>query len=131
MQHIPTFIATPAMGWATLSAANTTTDGTTATALIFSAGANGGKISNISIVQTNTNPKTSVRIFVNNGDDIAVATNNTLIAEIPVLANTLVSGEASRNVYEQIEIDLPAGHRVYATTTVASSLKITAIGGQF
>lgn len=43
MQHIPTFIATPAMGWATFLAANTTTDGTTATALIFPAGANGGK----------------------------------------------------------------------------------------
>lgn len=139
MATAPQFIAAPMpvarMTPATLTAANIGLDGTGATgrALICQASAiaSGSKLPAVAIehVGTNTNP-TVIRFFRNNGSDPEVASNNALIAEVAVAANTLSQSAASIPYVAALNLNLAAGERIYATNGTAGStagFKITPI----
>ena len=60
----------------TLTTANTAKDGTGTTQLIFTAGADGGRVERIRVRALGTNVATVLRIFINNGSAPTVAANN-------------------------------------------------------
>lgn len=102
----------------------------TAMALAFTAGAEGARIDTIQVRYTATNGNTAtgtsaasvLRFWVNNGADNTTATNNKLIAEIPMPAQT-VTALATGSMPEYIKtlgISVPAGYRVYMGATVAA-----------
>lgn len=102
----------------------------TAMALAFTAGAEGARIDTIQARYTATNGNTAtgtsaasvLRFWVNNGADNTTATNNKLIAEIPMPAQT-VTALATGSMPEYIKtlgISVPAGYRVYMGATVAA-----------
>lgn len=126
----PTSRATPA----TLTAANTATNGTGATgrALILVAGASGFTLlPSVIIKPLGTGVATLIRLFLNNGSDPETAGNNSLIHEEEIVASTL-SQSVAMPVYTANLNLLLAGHasapqRVYATlaTAHAAGIRIT------
>lgn len=124
----------------TLTTANTAKDGTGTTALLFTAGADGARVERIRARALGTNVATVLRIFINNGSDPAVAANNILYAEKTIAATT--GSEVAELALNELPtttdptafpLVLPPSYRLYATigTTIASGLKVTAIGGTY
>jgi hypothetical protein len=127
-------------GSALLTAANTAKDGTGTTALIFTAGADGGRVERIRARAIGTNVATVLRIFLNNGSDPAVAANNILYAEKTIAATTL--SEVAELALNELPtttdptafpLVLPANYRIYACigTAVAAGLRVMAIGSTY
>ena len=119
---------------------NTAKDGTGTVELIFTAGADGGRVERIRSRAVGTNVATVLRIFINNGSDPTNAANNVLYAEKTIAATTL--SEAAELLLNEFPnttdptafpIVLPPNYRLYCTigTTVAAGLRVTAIGGQY
>ena len=120
-----------------LSTAMTNTkayDGTdtagTALALVYTVGANGGRVDKIKVMPSGTNgaapstasTATALRVFVNNGSANTTAGNNTLVADLTVATFT-PSAVASVPGYEiPLNLVLPAGYKIYVGIA-------TAIGG--
>lgn len=137
----PIFPQTPNSGVmnALLTTAMTNTkafDGTDAagTALVkaYIAGAEGSRVDQCKIRYTSTNGATAsgttaatvIRLFQNNGSVNTTATNNKFIGEISIPAQTvtaLATGTMPEFTYT-LDLDIPAGHNIYAGST-------TAIGG--
>lgn len=151
----PIFPQTPNSGVmnALLTTAMTNTkafDGTesvgTAFKLAFTAGIEGARVDQCKIRYTSTNGATAsgttnatvVRLFQNNGSDNTVATNNKFIGEIAIPAQTvtaLATGTMSEYTYN-LDLDIPAGHKIYAGTTVAvggtnCALLVDVTGGDY
>lgn len=131
----PVFVATPKNYFlATGLNANTALDGTGSNViLIATAGANGSKIEQVLINHMGTNIASVVRFFVNNGSAVGTATNNALIHEEAMAANTLSQTAASvPNVWNAALI-LQSGYKLYVTigTAVASGYMIHAQGGDY
>jgi hypothetical protein len=134
----PIFPQTPNSGVmnALLTTAMTNTkafDGTqdvgTAMVLAFTAGTNGARVDQLKVRYTSTNGATVsgttnatvIRLFQNNGSVNTTATNNKFIGEIAIPAQTvtaLATGTMPEYDYN-LDLDIPAGHKIYAGTTVA------------
>lgn len=137
-----------------LTAAMTNTkayDGTEATGagkkeLVFTAGANGARIDTLYVQFTSTNGATAsgttaatvVRFWANNGSADTTATNNQLLGEIAVAAQTLTALATATNPVYALTLNksLPAGYKIYAGTTVAvggtnCALLVSATGGDY
>lgn len=131
----PIFLATPRIsGISTGLNANTGFDGAGSNVnIVFTAGANGSKVEQISFVHTGTNVATAVRIFVNNGLTPTTGTNNNLVLEVTMAANTASQVAASVPVTAYPNIILPAGYRILATigTAIASGIMVTCQGGDY
>lgn len=139
----PIFPITPKASWGKVTAANTATDGTGTTVLVYTAGANGSRIDQIKARALGTNVATVLRLFVNNGSDPATAANNSLIHEKTIAATTL--SQTAELVDNLITISvnstetvppiqaLPAGYRIYASvgTAIAAGLQVTVSGGDY
>lgn len=134
----PIFPLTPNVGVmnAVLSTAMTNTkafDGTqaagTAMAVCFTAGANGSRLDKVTARYTSTNGATAsgttastvMRLWLNNGSDNTVATNNQLLGEIVMPAQTVTALATGTNPEYTLllGISIPAGYKVYAGLTVA------------
>ncbi len=118
------------------STANTTMDGTGGTLyLVFTADAtNGGRIERVNAMHLGTNVAGMIRFWVNNGSTVGTATNNTLIEELAMPANTVSqTAIAAPQVLIRVPIILPPGYKLYATpsTSVASGYQVTAFGGKY
>ena len=115
--------------------ANTATDGTGTTVLIFTADAtNGGRIERVSAIHLGTNIAGLLRFYVNNGSSAATAANNSLIEELAMPANTVAQNAISvPQVMIRVPIILPPGYTLRASvaTAVASGYQITAFGGKY
>lgn len=130
----PIFVATPrSTGLTTGVNANTAFDGTGTVVTVFTAGANGSKVEDVILQHLGTNVATTVRIFVNNGSTNATATNNWLIHEETMAANTASQVAASVPVYWRANQVLPAGYKINVTigTAIASGIMVTCNGGDF
>ena len=134
----PIFPQTPNSGVmnALLTTAMTNTkafDGTdtVGTALVnaFVAGAEGARVDQCKIRFTSSNGAavsgttnaTVIRLFQNNGSVNTTATNNKFIGEIAIPAQTvtaLATGTMPEFTYT-LDLDVPAGHKIYAGSTVA------------
>lgn len=130
----PIFPLTPNLALATMSAANTATDGTGTVNQLITAGANGARLDRILLVPLGTNIATKCYIFLNNGGSQTTATNNALIRDIPLAAgtasNTALIGSPVEIVFA---LPLKSAWVINATlaTAVATGWKITAIAGDF
>jgi hypothetical protein len=109
--------------------ANTAMDGTGTVNLIMTAGTNGSRVNRLVVQHLGTNVATVMRIFLNNGSTNATATNNSLVAEATIAANTLSQVAASVPVTIPLNQVMPAGYKLYYTigTTVASGHAVTAV----
>lgn len=138
---IPIYTKAGNIGYSTLiQTANTAKDGTGTVNLLFTAGADGGRVERIRARAIGTNVATVLRIFINNGSDPTTAGNNVLYAEKTIAATTLSeAAELALNEFPTatdptaFPLVLPAGYRIYCTigTTVAAGLRVTAIGGNY
>lgn len=124
----------------TLQTANIAKDGTGVTQLLFTAGVDGARVERVRIKSLGTNVATVLRIFINNGSDPTVATNNTLYAEKTIAATTI--SEIAELVLNELPnitdttsfpLVLPPSYRLYCTigNTVAAGIKVMAIGSTY
>lgn len=114
--------------------ANTALDGTGTVATVFTADAtNGSKIENVSLYHLGTNVATVVRFFVNNGSTNATVTNNALVYEVTMAANTLSQTAASVPVTVPINLYLKPGYKLNVTigTAIAAGIMVFAQGGDY
>jgi hypothetical protein len=109
--------------------ANTATDGTGTVNLIMTAGANGSRVNRLVVQHLGTNVATVMRIFLNNGSTNATVTNNSLVAEATIAANTLSQVAASVPTTIPLNQVMPAGYKLYYTigTSVAAGHAVTAV----
>jgi hypothetical protein len=141
---LPIFPITPNVSFAKVDTANTDTDGTGTTVLLFTAGANGARIDQIKVRPLGTNVATVLRLFVNNGSDPSTAANNALTHETTIAASTISQEAADADYDITIEKDggaltlppipyLPATYRVYGSvgTTIAAGVLVTVFGGDY
>jgi hypothetical protein len=154
----PVFTQTPNVGAlnALLSTAMTNTsafDGTQATgtamALIFTAGANGSRVDQITCRYASTNGATAsgtsaaslIRFWMNNGSANTTAGNNIFLGEVAMGAVAVTALGTSALTVNTLSLpvgglNLPAGYRIYAGTTVAAggtniAFAVNAIGGDY
>lgn len=154
----PIFSQTPNVGAlnAVLSTAMTNTkafDGTetvgTPMALVYTAGANGSRVDQITcrFASTNgaaasgTSSATVVRFWINNNSANTTATNNIFLGEVALPATAVTAlGTTALAVYALPVpvggLNLPATYRIYAGTTVAAggtaiAIAVNAVGGDY
>ena len=121
-------------GPTTATTANTAVDGTGTVMTVFTADTtNGGFVQRIRFRPAGTNVATVARVFINNGDTNATASNNILWDEI-TLAATTASPNSALPTYElPLNFALPPGYKLNVTlgTSVASGYFVTVIGGKY
>lgn len=154
----PIFSQTPNVGAlnAVLSTAMTNTtafDGTmaagTAIALVFTAGANGSRVDQITCRFASTNGATAsgtsaatvVRFWMNNGSANTTAGNNIFLGEVAMPATAVTALGTTALLVGALPLpngglNLPATYRIYAGTTVAAggtniAIAVNAIGGDY
>jgi hypothetical protein len=154
----PIFSQTPNVGAlnAIVSTAMTNTtafDGTMATgtamALVYTAGANGSRVDQITCRFASTNGATAsgtsaatvVRFWMNNGSANTTAGNNIFLGEVALPATAVTAlGTTALTVYALPVptggLNLPASYRIYAGTTVAAggtaiAIAVSAVGGDY
>lgn len=114
--------------------ANTALDGTGTVATAFTADAtNGSKIENVTLTHLGTNVATVVRFFVNNGASNTTATNNALVYEVTMAANTLSQTAASVPVTWAANLYLKPGYKLNVTIgfAIAAGVMVFAQGGDY
>jgi hypothetical protein len=123
-------------GWNTIvNVADTgfTLNGATNRVLVFTADANGGYVKKLRIKHLGANAATVLRVFINNGSDVTVATNSIFFDEISI-GSSIVNQAAAMAIYEiPINEALPAGYKIYVTTgtAVTNGLAVTVIAGKY
>jgi hypothetical protein len=131
----PIFVGTPNFGFsATITAANTNTDGTGTVLSVFTAGANGSYVRRLRCKAQGTNQANVLRIFINNGSTQATAANNTLWGELALGGSTASSSAAIGPDYEYpLNMVLPAGYvvNVCLGVTSAAGWLVSAEGGNY
>ncbi len=133
---VPIFTNVPRVSFSPITTAATNNyDGTGANvALLFTADATDGSyVSHMVAKAAGTNITTNVRLFINNGATVATATNNTLVWEQSLPAITASATAATTNILIPLNIQLPAGYRLYyvLSTAVAAGWQFTAFGGDY
>ena len=128
------FAATPRIGAAVASAANTNRDGTGTIVSVFAAGANGSRIDSIIIQATGTTTAGMVRLYLHDG------TTARLYDEVPVTAVTPGSaapawsaalGNNAPLATGRYPLWLPNGWSLRAAPHNAESFNVIAVGGDF
>ena len=129
----PIFPLTPVVSWGKVTTANTAKDGTGTVVPVFTAGVNGARLDYLKVRALGTNVATVLRVFVNNGADKTVDTNNSLIYEQTIAATTLSETAQLLDNLVTLDLSLPAGYVVNVTigTTVAAGLQVTGVGGNY
>jgi hypothetical protein len=139
---IPIYSKEAQISWSGLiQTANTARDGTGTVSTIFTAGADGGRIERIRVRAVGTNVATVLRIFINNGGDPSVVTNNVLYAEMTIASTTISEVAALLTTNEHpsaldttaFPLVLPPGYTINVTigTTIAAGIRVTAIGSKY
>jgi hypothetical protein len=131
----PIFSVTPNIAFGNIATANTAKDGTGTVATVYTAGANGSRVERIKALALGTIVQTVLRVFINNGSGNNIATNNSLIAEvtIPAVTNDETASKPLTEIIFTNGLVLPAGFKLNIAigTTVASSIQVTAVGGDY
>lgn len=129
----PIYPLTPKVSWGELLTANTAKDGTGTVTTVFTAGANGARVDYLKVRAKGTNVATVLRIFINNGSDPTVATNNALVLDYTIAATTNSETASLADNLITLDMSIPAGYKITCTigTTVAAGLVVTAFGGDY
>jgi len=128
MATSPQFAASPRIGVAAVSTANTNRDGTGTIATVLTAGSNGTRIEEIRLQATGDPADSIVTLFLHDG------TNFWLFDEAdlgnPAAASTTVAGAEFTATYDNLV--LPSGWSLRAAITVALTsgvVNVFALGG--
>ncbi len=127
----PIFSRTPAMGWGTITAANTAKDGTGTVVTIFTADATEGSyVEGIKLKPLGTNVASVLRVFINNGGANSTAANNILFADQGLLATTNTEVAGQTEYFVPVRTALPPGYNINITlgTAVAAGWAATVVG---
>ena len=127
------YAATPRVGSATLTTADTSLTAPTTVGSILTAGASGTRIDYIEVIGVATTTDCIVNLFIYDG------TNYILWQQVPVIAITSatttptfvanLSSNANANV---MPLTLPTGYSLRATVTITQTgVRVTAYGGDF
>ncbi len=132
MSTTANYAATPNLGIANISTANTNKDGTGTIGTVLTAGASGSRIDGIDVKATATTTAGAIRVFIHNG------TTAFMLTEIPVLA---VTSSATAPAWEVqlnagtmsnlFPIVLPTGYSLRASTNNGETFNVFALGGNF
>ena len=121
-------------GLSAITAANTAKDGTGTVLTVFTSDVtNGGYVQKIRFRSAGTNVTTVARVFINNGNTNATASNNSLWDEI-TLTQTTLSETGALPTYElPLNFALPPGYKLNVTlgTAIAAGYYCTIIGGKY
>lgn len=132
----PIYPGGPQIEWtpAFVTAANTAKDGTGTVDTVFTADATyGSYLKEIKFRAVGTNIQTVARIFLNNGDKNATASNNSLMYEITLAATTLSETQNQNDFVLGLDLPIPKGYKINITlgTAVAAGYQVTGIGGSY
>lgn len=130
----PIFALTPQIGLATITAANTATDGTGTVNTVFTASTDGSRVDFIKCRALGTNVTSVLRVFLNNGSVNSTATNNSLFTEQVLPATTASNAiEIGPDIVIPLNISLPNGWKINVVlgTAVSGGWKITCLGGNY
>lgn len=127
------YAATPKIGSALLTTADTSLTAPSTVGTVFTAGASGSRIDYIEIQGVATTVAGLVNLFIFDG------TNYFLYVQVPVIAitssttavafNATLSSNGNANI---LPINLPTGYSLRATTSVAQTgIRVTALGGDY
>jgi hypothetical protein len=119
------FAGTPKVGAAVISAANTALDGTGTVPVVFTAGASGSRLDSVTVKALTTTVNGMVRLFLHNG------TTFFLLTEIEMMAATSSTTTKSAENGITLNIVIPTGWSLRASTSIAQSYNVIAIGGDF
>lgn len=136
---IPPYVKSGKIGWNTVNILTGNTSvvptGTVGTdlGLLYTVGTDGEFIEKITVIPSGTNVATVIRIFVNNGNSVAVAANNNLIGEIQCPASTVSQTTAQSRLGLEVNQAFPDGYKLYYTigTSVAAGFSIAVWGGTY
>lgn len=130
----PIFPLTPQIGAATLTTANTATDGTGTVSTLITATVDGTRVDYIKARALGTNVTTVLRVFLNNGGVNTTATNNMLWAEQTLPATTASNSvDIGPDIVIPINLSLPNGWKINVVigTAVSAGWRVTAVGGNY
>jgi len=127
------YAATPKIGSALLTTADTSLTAPSTVGTVFTAGSSGSRIDYIDIQGVATTVAGLVNLFIFDG------TNYFLYVQVPVIAitssttavafNATLSSNGNANI---LPINLPTGYSLRATTSVAQTgIRVTAQGGDY
>jgi hypothetical protein len=127
------YAATPKVGSALLTTADTSLTAPTTVGTVFTAGASGSRIDYIEVMGVATTVASLVNLFIYDG------TTYVLWAQIPVQAITtsttapsFVANLSSNTNANILPLNLPTGYSLRATTTVTQTgVRVTSYGGDF
>jgi hypothetical protein len=132
------FIGSPRSAAATISTANTAFDGTGTIVTVFTAGAAGARIERVVIEATATSTAGLVNLFFSTDSAANTAANTHLYDNTPIAAVTPSATVAPASAVRSNEtapqlwpLILGPGQTLRASTTVANSLRVTAVGGDY
>jgi len=133
MSTTANYAATPKVGSATLTTADTSLTAPTTVGTIVSAGASGTRIDYIEVIGVATTVASLVNLFIYDG------TNYILWNQVPVIAITssttvpaFVANLSSNSNSNVMPLTLPTGYSLRATTTVTQTgVRVIAYGGDF
>ncbi|NBQ13108.1 MAG: hypothetical protein EBU31_00495 [Proteobacteria bacterium] len=138
MATTPNFSATPKVGVATVSAANTSFDGSGTMSTVITGGTNGTRVDMIVIAATATTTAGLVNLFISDTTGANTTANthhiraNTIAAVTPSVttapANVTLTSQTNP---EFLPLFIPAGYTLRAAPTQANSFRVMAIGGDF
>lgn len=122
----PQFAATPGLEHGQVSTANTNRDGTGTIATILTAGANGTKIEEVTVIATGATTAGMVRLYLHDG------TNARLFDEFGVPAVTPSASVACwRQTRTYTNLVLPTGWSLRASTHNAETFNVECFAGDF
>lgn len=125
MASIPQYAGAPKSGIGQVSVANANRDGTGTLATVFTAGAAGSRIDNVIVKAVATVTAGMVRLYLHDG------VNARLLTEIPVDATTPSASVPTFEDGAVLDIAIPSGYSLRASTHNAETFNIIAFGGDF
>lgn len=116
-----------------LTAANDYTGISASNVLMHTAGVDGSFVDRVVLKALGTNVASLARVYINNGAVNTTATNNMLLAEIPLPATTSSITTPTQDVVLPLNIRLDAAFRLFIgiETTVAAGWQPICLSGQF
>jgi hypothetical protein len=126
MAVAPNFAATPKVGAATISTADTSRTAPTNAATVFTAGSSGSRIDEVNVVATGTTAANVVRLFVHDGTSFFLLQEVLIAALTPSASSPVVTYTFTYN-----NLMLPSGWSLRASTNNAEGYVVTAFGGDF
>lgn len=132
------YIATPRSAVATISTANTAFDGTGTITTVFTAGALGARIERVAVQATGTTTAGMVNLFVSTDTAANTAANTHLYDSLMVTAVTpsatvapFTGTEEDQSNPKKWPLILGPNQTLRASTTIAQSFRVIAVGGDY